>query len=333
MFTIRKELYMTSAIKKIDISSLKQGIEVIEQEMQGLKALAGSLDDNFSNAVERILECRGRLVISGIGKSGHVARKIVATLSSTGTPSIFVHASEASHGDLGMITEDDVVMLLSNSGESEELSNIIDYCKRFSIPIIGVARNKNSTLIKASDIALVMPDTPEASNISAPTTSTTMMIALGDALAVVLHEKKGFTKSNFKIYHPGGKIGAKLLRVDDLMHKGNELPIVTENTLAIDALLEMTNKRLGSVGIVNEKGELSGIFTDGDLRRHIDANLQKTLVKDVMTANPVTITKDAFASEALCLMNKKSITVLMVVDGKKPIGAIQMHDILRAKVA
>lgn len=324
---------MTSAIKKIDISSLKQGIEVIEQEMQGLKALASSLDENFSNAVDRILECKGRLVISGIGKSGHVARKIVATLSSTGTPSIFVHASEASHGDLGMITEDDVVMLLSNSGESEELSNIIDYCKRFSISIIGIARNKNSTLIRASDIPLVMPDTPEASNISAPTTSTTMMIALGDALAVVLHEKKGFTKSNFKIYHPGGKIGAKLLKVDDLMHKGKELPIVSENTLAIDALLEMTNKRLGSVGIVNEKGELSGIFTDGDLRRHIDANLQKTLVKDVMTANPVTITKDAFASEALGLMNKKSITVLMVVDGKKPVGAIQMHDILRAKVA
>ncbi len=324
---------MTSAVHKIDINALQQGKSVIEQEMQGLMALAESLDEQFSAAIECIFKCQGRLIISGIGKSGHVARKIVATLSSTGTPSIFVHASEASHGDLGMITEDDVVMLLSNSGESDELSNIIDYCKRFSIPIIGIARKRNSTLINASDIKIVMPEIPEASNISAPTTSTTMMIALGDALAVVLHEKRGFTKCNFKIYHPGGKLGAKLLKVADIMHKGEELPLVNESTLAIDALLEMTKKRLGSVGILNSNGELSGIFTDGDLRRNIDTNLQTTLVKDIMTKNPVTIEKDAYASEALGIMNKKSITVLMVVENKKPIGAVQMHDILRAKVA
>ena len=323
---------MSNAAQKVNLSDLNLGRNVIKQEMLGLAALADGLNENFTRAIESIYNCKGRLVISGIGKSGHVARKIVATLSSTGTPSIFVHASEASHGDLGMITENDVVMLLSNSGESEELSNIIEYCKRFAIPVIGIARNPYSTLIKASEIPLVLPDTPEASNISAPTTSTTMMIALGDALAVVLHEKRGFTKSEFKIYHPGGKIGAKLLKVEDLMHKGEELPIVNESTLAIDALLVMTNKRLGCVAIINDKGELAGIFTDGDLRRHIDANLHKTLVRDLMTANPITITKDAFASEALGLMNKKSITVLMVLENKKPVGAIQMHDILRAKV-
>ncbi len=323
---------MSSSVKMVNITDLNLGKEVLRQEVQGLQDLAESLDSNFAQAVESIFNCKGRLIISGIGKSGHVARKIVATLASTGTPSFFVHASEASHGDLGMITENDVVMLLSNSGESEELTNIIDYCKRFSIPIIGVARNSNSTLIKSSEIKLVLPNTPEASNISAPTTSTTMMIALGDALAVVLHEKRGFTKSEFKIYHPGGKLGAKLLKVDDLMHKGDELPIVSEDTMAIDALLIMTNKRLGCVGIVNSGGELVGIFTDGDLRRHIDANLHKTKVKEVMTNNPITISKEAFASEALGLMNKKSITVLMVLENKKPIGAVQMHDIIRAKV-
>jgi len=316
--------------QSLDVISLSKN--VISQEIKGLEELSSSLNTNFTDAIESIFQCKGRLVVSGLGKSGHVARKIAATFSSTGTPSIFVHASEASHGDLGMVAENDVVMLLSNSGETAELSSIIDYCKRFAITIIGIARVPNSTLLNASDIPLLLPKTPEASEIAAPTTSTTMMMCLGDAMAVVLHEKRGFTKSEFKVFHPGGNLGAQLLKVDDLMHSGDELPIIHNSQKGSDALLEMTKKRLGCVGVVDSEGRLEGIFTDGDLRRHIEAEFRNVEVKDLMSKNPVTINKGAFASEAMALMNKMNITVLFVLDDTKPIGAIHLHDILRAKV-
>jgi arabinose-5-phosphate isomerase len=305
---------------------------VLEKEIDGLLALKLWFSDPFVKTVEKITNLRGRVIVSGMGKSGHIARKIASTLSSTGTPAFFVHPAEASHGDLGMITEDDLVLLLSNSGESEELNNILDYCKRFLIPVVGISRKSNSTLMMASEIALTLPDTPEASNISAPTTSTTMMIALGDALAVVLYEKRGFSHSDFKILHPGGKIGAKLIKVKELMHTKEAIPLAYYYEPATKAILEMTSKRLGCVGIIDENGKLLGVFTDGDLRRHIEHDLKTIRIEDIMTKNPKVITKDAFASEALGIMNKKAITNLFVVEDSKPVGVIHMHDILRAKI-
>lgn len=314
-------------------SYIASAAEVLNVEIQGLSDLAASLDSNFDKSIDLILNTKGRIIISGIGKSGHIARKIAATLSSTGTPALFVHASEASHGDLGMITEQDTVILISNSGESPELVNIIDYCKRFGINIIGIARNPKSTLIKASCVAIVLPETPEASDIPAPTTSTTQTLALGDAMAVVLHQARGFTKSEFKVYHPGGKLGAQLLKVSELMHAGQGVPLVESGSKVIEAIYEMSAKRLGCVGVIDKKGQLLGIFTDGDLRRHIDCDVKMTVIDEVMTTNSKTIGKDAFASEALCIMNAKSITSLFVLDGSEPVGVIHMHDILRAKVA
>lgn len=314
-------------------SYIKLASNVLDKEILGLKDLKDSLNHTFDKAIELIRSIKGRVIISGVGKSGHIARKIVATLSSTGTPSLFVHASEASHGDLGMITEMDVVILISNSGESAELVSIIEYCKRFGISIIGIARNPESTLIKASTVALVLPNTPEASDIPAPTTSTTQTLALGDALAVALHQSRGFTKSEFKTYHPGGKLGAQLLKVSELMHSGESLPVVNKNSSLLEAIFEMSKKRLGCVGIVNDLGDFMGIFTDGDLRRHIDSDMKSTKIAEVMTTNPKTINEDAFASEALCIMNNKSITTLFVIENNKPVGVIHLHDILRAKVA
>ena len=306
--------------------------KVLESEVDGLLALKLWLGAPFSQAVEKIVNLKGRVIVSGMGKSGHIARKIASTLSSTGTPALFVHPAEASHGDLGMITEDDLVILLSNSGESEELNNILDYCKRFLIPVVGISRKSKSTLMLASEIALVLPDTPEASNISAPTTSTTMMLALGDALAVVLYEKRGFTHSDYKILHPGGKIGAKLIKVKDLMHVEENMPLANHSEPATKAILEMTCKRLGCVGIVDDNGEFLGVFTDGDLRRHIELDFKMVKIENIMTKNPSVITKDAYASEALGIMNKKAITNLFVIENNKPVGVIHMHDILRAKI-
>jgi arabinose-5-phosphate isomerase len=306
---------------------------VINQEIIGLQALKSVFDNRFEELVELAYNLKGRLVVCGIGKSGLVAKKISATLSSTGAPSIFVHASEASHGDLGMITEEDAVILLSNSGESLELNYIIDYCHRFSIPLIGITRKADSTLAKASNIPMILPNIDEASSISAPTTSTTMMMAFGDALAVSLHEKKGFSSSDFKIFHPGGAIGTKLIKVSELMHEGEAMPIIDHNAYGIDAVLEIARKRLGCVGVVDRNGYLAGIFTDGDLSRHINCDLKNSRIIDLMTKNPVVTNKDLLASEALGIMNKKRITHLFVLENKKPIGIIHMHDILKAKVA
>lgn len=325
---------MLNIVRKEDLSEVHNAQKVIQQEINGLMALKNSLDTSFINAVNFIFNIKGRVILSGIGKSGHIARKVAATLSSTGTPSIFVHSAEASHGDLGMITENDVVMLLSNSGESAELINIIEYCKRFAIPIISISQNPHSTLCKASYISLLLPNIPEASTISAPTTSSTMMLALGDALAVVLYEKRGFTKADFKIFHPSGSIGAQLLKIKELMHSGTEMPLVNAKTVAMDAIIEMTTKRLGCVGIIDDAGDFIGIFTDGDIRRHINYDLKHTKISEIMTRNPIIIeSREQLASEALGIMNRKAITNIFIVENKTPVGIIHMHDILKAKVA
>ncbi len=313
-----------------DIAAAKK---VFAIEIEGLEALSGWVGDEFVKAVDIISKTKGRVVISGMGKSGHVARKIAATMASTGTPAMFIHPGEASHGDLGMITKDDTVILLSNSGETAELKDIVSFCGRFHIPLIGMVRRKESVLVSASDVALVLPDVPEACHVNAPTTSTTMMLALGDALAVALIERHGFTKDDFNVFHPGGKLGAAFLKVKDLMHKGKSLPLIGQGALMSEALIIMTQKSLGCVGVVDKNGDLLGIITDGDLRRHMSPDLMRQSVADIMTKNPRVAESIDLASKALSIMEEKSITNLFVMDGKKPVGVIHIHDILRAGVA
>jgi len=304
----------------------------VHQEMQGLQALESALDERFVRIVDLVHGLKGRLIISGMGKSGHIARKMAATFASTGTPSYFVHPSEASHGDLGMITKDDAVLCLSNSGETAELRDIIAYTRRFGIPLIALVRRSGSVLVDAADIALVLPEIPEASPIGAPTTSTLMMLAVGDALAVTLLEKRGFTKEEFGVFHPGGKLGKAFIRCDDLMHSDNELPLVSLQAPMKDVLLAMTAKRFGCAGVVDQQGALCGLITDGDLRRHMEANLLDRKAADVMTSNPVTVTPGQLAAEALGIMNSKSITCLFVVENAKPVGILHIHDCLRAGI-
>jgi arabinose-5-phosphate isomerase len=332
--TYIKRMYRSSKITAVDgAQDVAHGKAVIAQEIKGLQALETALGAEFARAVETLATIKGRIIVSGMGKSGHVACKIAATMASTGTPSHFVHPGEASHGDLGMITKDDAVLALSNSGETAELSAIISYCKRFSIPLVAMVRRKQSMLVEAADVAMVLPETPEASPINAPTTSTTMMLALGDALAVALLERKGFTKEDFSTYHPGGKLGAGFLRVEDLMHAESELPLVAEHTAMRDVLITMTNKRFGCAGVVDAKGHLGGIVTDGDLRRHMEPALLERTAREVMTKKPLSIRPGALAAEALAIMNERSITSLFVVEEGKPVGIIHIHDCLRAGVA
>lgn len=319
-------------MKKND-QHIKSAKRVLEREIEGLEALIDTLDSRFSDAVELISGIKGRLVVSGMGKSGHIARKIAATLASTGTPALFVHPGEASHGDLGMITKDDAVMLLSNSGETAELKDIINFCQRFSIPLIGIVRRKTSALVEAADIAFVLPAIPEASPVEAPTTSTTMMLAWGDALAMALLEKKGFGGDDFKVLHPGGKLGSQFLRVEQLMKKGRELPIVREDDLMSKALIIMTEKSLGCAAVIDKSGKPVGIVTDGDLRRHMGDNLVKQKVRAVMKKKPISINVLSFASEALAVMNERKITSLFITDkAGKLVGIIHIHDLLRAGV-
>jgi arabinose-5-phosphate isomerase len=309
------------------------GKRVLAQEIKGLEALAESLGEDFAKAVEAIAGLKGRVIVTGMGKSGHVARKIAATMASTGTPAHFVHPGEASHGDLGMITADDAVLALSNSGETAELSDIIGYCKRFSIPLIAVVRRAGSTLVKDATIALVLPAVPEAPPVDAPTTSTTMMMGLGDALAIALVERRGFTPEDFSVFHPGGKLGKAFTRVEDLMHGGKELPLVNANIEMREALLVMTTKRFGCVGVIDAKGKLLGIITDGDLRRHMSAKLLDKKTSEVMTKKPLTIRPDALAAEGLGIMNDRNITSLFVVKSGTPVGILHIHDCLRAGIA
>lgn len=309
------------------------GRAVLEQEIKGLQALADSLDDDFARVVACIANIKGRVIVTGMGKSGHISRKIAATFSSTGTPAHFVHPGEASHGDLGMITKDDAVLVLSNSGETTELSDIIAYCKRFAIPMIAMVRRKESTLVSAADMALILPAIPEASHTNAPTTSTTMMLALGDAIAVALVERKGFTREDFSVFHPGGKLGKALIRVNELMHCADKLPCVSESTSMRDVLIEITTKTFGCAGVLCPKGQLLGIITDGDLRRHMQTDLLEKTACEVMTRSPLTIRPGALAAEALGTMNQRSITSLFVTEHGKPIGILHIHDCLRAGIA
>lgn len=314
-------------------SYIDSAVKTINTEIEGLTSLLNFFDEAYIKAVDLILNCKGRVVISGMGKSGHIANKIAATFSSTGTPSFFIHPGEASHGDLGMITQDDVVILLSNSGETKELKDIIYYCKRFEIPIIGIIRRLESELTKASTVPLVLPAVPEANAVNAPTTSTTMMLALGDALAVSLIDAHGFNPEKFGVFHPGGKLGSNFLKVKDLMRREKNIPLVTENTKMSEVLFEMTSKHLGCTGVLNAENKLLGIITDGDLRRHINNNFLDHKAGEIMTKNPITTSFDTLAVEAIAVMNKKSITSLFVLDQQKNVvGILHLHDCLRSGV-
>lgn len=315
-----------------DARLIRAAKDAIACEIEGLEAVASALDEKFLRVVETVAGLKGRVIISGMGKSGHIARKIAATLASTGTLAHFVHPSEASHGDLGMVTPDDLVLCLSNSGETHELRDLISYTRRFSIPLVALVRRAESLLVDAADIAIVLPAVKEASPIGVPTTSTTMMLAWGDALAVALMEKKGFGKDDFGVFHPGGKLGAQFIRVSNLMHGADELPLVDEATPMQQAILTMTAKRFGCAGVLNSNGELAGIITDGDLRRNMSDGLMQKTAGDVMHAGPATVTEATLAAEALGIMNTKSITCLFVLEGKKPVGILHIHDCLRAGV-
>ena len=313
---------------------------VLATASEALISLADALDGDFTRAVGLMLAAHenhktGRIIVSGMGKSGHVARKIAATFASTGTPAYFVHPAEASHGDMGAITRQDVLLLLSWGGETAELSDLITYAKRNRIPIVAIGANPDSTLIKAADVRLLLPHAPEACPMGlAPTTSTTMMLSLGDALAVALMERKGFSPDQYRDFHPGGSLGRALIRVSDLMHSGDAVPLAREETGMREVLLIMASGRLGCVGVVDEKGGLVGIVTDGDIRRHAEG-IENRNAREVMTADPKIARPDQLAAEALALMTEKKITQLFVLaeGDAKPQGVIHIHDCLRAGIA
>lgn len=312
---------------------LATGQRVIRREAGALETLAGALDDSFSKAVGLLMAAKGRVIVSGMGKSGHIARKIAATFASTGTPAHFVHPAEASHGDLGMVAEGDVLIVLSNSGETPELADLLAHAKRFGIPMIGITSRDGSTVMRQATVGLLLPQVPEACEKGiVPTTSTTMTLALGDALAIALMEHRAFTPDHFRMFHPGGKLGAKLLKVRDLMH--DEPPLVADTLPMGEALLEITRRGYGVVGVTDAMGDLTGIITDGDLRRHLEGLLLHR-AGEVMTPNPRTIGPDALAGEALALMNDRKITCLLVTapDTRRAIGILHVHDCLRAGVA
>ena len=318
---------------------LETGRRVLALESEALTALAASLDDRFARAVSVLAATAGRVVVTGMGKSGHVARKIAATLASTGTPALFVHPAEASHGDLGMIVAGDAVLALSNSGDAPELADLVTHAKRFGLPLIGITSRAERALGRAADIPLILPRQPEACPMGlAPTTSTTMQMAMGDALAVALLTRRGFTAADFRVFHPGGKLGAKLSRVRDLMHGAAELPLAPPETTMDAAIVAMTARRFGCLGVQGPDGALVGIITDGDLRRALDgggaADLLARTAGSVMNRAPRTITPDTLAAEALREMNARSITALFVVDeAQRPLGILHIHDLLRAGVA
>src|SRR5215470_729232 len=319
-------------------SLIQSGLRTLEAEMGGVSALAVAMQDGlgpaFIAAVDMIRAARGRVVVSGMGKSGHIGNKIAATLSSTGTPAFFVHPAEASHGDLGMITSDDVILALSWSGETAELKNLIDYSRRFRIGLIAFTAQAASTLGRAADVVLQLPEAREACPHNlAPTTSSLMQLALGDALAIALLESRGFTALDFRALHPGGRLGAALTFVRDLMHAGDAMPLAPIGTRMSDAIVEMSTKGFGCVGIADASGRLLGIITDGDLRRHMRPDLLDAKVDAVMTKSPITVRTDQLASEVLEILNSSKITALFVVDDLKPIGIVHLHDLLRAGVA
>ena len=327
---------MPAAIQQSQMESDKlSAIKTIDSEIRAIEELKKSLDaESLTKALDFMQNSTGRIIITGMGKSGHIGKKIAASLASTGTPSFFVHPAEASHGDLGMITDDDVVIAISNSGESRELIDILNYCKRFGIKLIAITKNQDSSLGKAGDVVLLLPNNGEACPLGlAPTSSTTATLVLGDILTIRMIERKGFSKEDFNDRHPGGKLGSILKRVSDLMHTGQDMPLLDENANMQAVLLEMTSKRLGCVGFVNSAGILTGILTDGELRRCLSAQILSEKAADLMTRNPKTIAPEAMTAEALKIMHDKKITNLFVVDNLKPVGVIHIHDLLNNGVA
>ena len=317
---------------------LKSAGRVIDKEILGLQKLKEMFSDAFAQAVEKMMAIRGRIIISGMGKSGHIGQKMAATFASTGTPAFFVHPGEASHGDLGMLTKDDLLLAISNSGESREMADIISYSRRFGIPMIAITSSMESTMAKSADLTLLIPDkktAPEACPLGlAPTTSTTTTLALGDALAVALIERKGFSAEEFHNRHPGGKLGNVLLRGRDVMVKDDEMPLVSADLKMSEALVVMTAKSWGCLGVLDDDGMLIGMITDGDLRRHMGNDLINKTAVEIMTKNPTTVVGDILCVEVLRLMNEKKITNLFVVDGEmRPLGLITMHLLLQAGVA
>ncbi|MCK4946689.1 MAG: KpsF/GutQ family sugar-phosphate isomerase [Alphaproteobacteria bacterium] len=330
---------LSAADQKPELSSndLAVAVRVLETEAKAILELSCFLDDSFLQAIEMISFAEGRVIVTGMGKSGHVGGKIAATFASTGTPSFFVHPAEASHGDMGMIVRGDVVLAISNSGEARELNDLIEYTRRFAIPLIGITSRPNSTLAKRADIVLMLPPCPEACpNGLAPTTSTTLTLALGDALAVAMLEKKGFTAKDFKVYHPGGNLGQELMKVSEIMHKDERLPVISENVSVTETIGIITEKGFGCIGLVNEKGILTGIITDGDIRRKLCSDILTKTAKDIMSSCPQTVSPDALVAEAMAIMNDlknafRKITCLLVVDEDgRPVGLLHIHDCLRA---
>ena len=310
------------------------GRDVLRCEAKALEALAETLGPGFEDAVERCFGLAGRVAVTGMGQSGHIARKIAATLASTGTPALFVHPGEASHGDLGMVGPGDAVLALSNSGETPELNDVIAYTRRFSIPLIAVTSKAESTLGASADVRLVLPAMAEAGTLAlAPTTSTTMMLALGDALSVALLERRGFTADDFRVFHPGGQLGRQLLRVRDIMHQGAEIPLIALDPPMSDVLVAMASKRFGCIGVVDGEGRLAGMITDGDIRRHLGPDLLTMPVSAVMTCTPMTTTPGVLAAEVLAVLNARQIIAMFVIEEGRPVGLVHVHDILTAGIA
>ena len=317
--------------------AVQSALRTFNTEVAGLAALEtafeNGLSEKFSETVEIIRKIQGRVIVTGVGKSGHIATKVAATLASTGTPAFFVHSTEANHGDLGMIARDDAIIAFSWSGETAELRGTIDYSKRFNIPLIAITAGQSSTLGRHADVLLALPKEKEACPHNlAPTTSAIMQMALGDALAVALLESREFTADNFGVFHPGGKLGAQLSHVKDVMHTGDDIPLVQTGTLMTEAIIQISQRGFGCVGVVNNE-KLIGIITDGDLRRHLSTSLLGEHVDDIMTANPQTIQPDMLAASALDILNKRTITTLMVTENDKPVGIVHLHDLLRIGVA
>ncbi len=317
------------------ISSAKR---TLQTEQAGLDALAEALvpplSDEFIKAVETIRNIAGRVIVTGVGKSGHIGTKIAATLASTGTPAFFVHSSEANHGDLGMISGDDAIIALSWSGETTELKGVLAYSKRFNIPLIAITSGGDSTLGKEADIVLALPKQQEACPHNlAPTTSALMQLAIGDALAIALLENRGFTAGDFRTFHPGGQLGASLTYIRDIMHSGDRIPLVSSGTQMTEAIMQISEKGFGCVGVVDGNGQLAGIITDGDLRRNLKTDLLGEVVDSVMTANPKTIQGDMLAIAAMEILDNSSITALMVTENHKPVGIVHFHDLLKIGVA
>ncbi len=312
---------------------LEQMQRVLRIEADALRLMSDTIDGSHGAAVDMLAKAKGRIIVSGVGKSGHIGRKMAATFASTGTPAQFVHPTEASHGDLGMITPNDVCLVISNSGETKELVDLITYSRRFGIPMLAITGKKGSTVDVEADVTLLLPDAPEACvNGVAPTTSTTATLALGDALAVALMERREFKREDFQVFHPGGKLGAQLVRIEALMHSGNAVPTVTQDMPMSDVLLEMTSKGFGMTGVI-ANDRLVGVVTDGDLRRNM-ADLMSYTAGDVATKNPKTVFSNALASEALNIMNTAKISALFVLDtDEKVVGVLHIHDCLRAGVA